>query len=126
MYEGNQNNPLKTVSSITAPNNYWTNKNLLSSQLNSCGGNGISSDLVPDHLFGTDITDACNIHDYMYLGESDIKSRQLADQLFLDNMLAAVDKTGSNLLFKTLRSAKAYLYYFAVRIFGGFYFNKGH
>lgn len=76
-------------------------------------------DFVPDHLFGLDIKIACCIHDYMYRRGVDEDDRTVADRIFYDNMLYLIDQAGSNWFVRSARKAKAWLYYQAVRVFGG-------
>lgn len=86
---------------------------------NGCGPGGWQIDLVPDTLWGLDITAACNIHDYMYHVGEDIADKKEADRVFLNNMLRLIDAQTKCRWLKRLRRSRAETYYFAVDIFGG-------
>lgn len=62
---------------------------------NDCGPEGLIGKLVPEHLLGTDISTACNIHDWMYQEGED---RQKADLFFLTNMVLLCSTTVKNIL----------------------------
>lgn len=113
---------MEKQNNLSAPPLYWqkSNSNDLP-YINSCGGTGINSLIIPDSLFGLDISDACNIHDYMY--EQGI-NRKRADKLFLENMLLLINKDSNSKILKSLRKAKAYIYYLGVMLFGNFFFKK--
>ena len=83
--------------------------------LNGCGSSGISAAIVPDKLFGLDISQACNIHDYMYENGGD---KNQADNIFLKNMNFLIDQESDSKILKVIRIAKAYVYFLAVKIFG--------
>ena len=61
---------------------------------NGCGPKNpkyFGGHIIPDNIWGLSITEACNIHDYMYyMGESLVDKNE-ADRLFLDNMLRIID-----------------------------------
>lgn len=109
---------------LTAPIPYWKSIRFNQNQFNGCGGNDITSFIVPDSLLGLDITSACNIHDYMYSNSSLKITREKADRIFLDNMLSLVEKKSSSKIIKCFRRIKSYLYYYSVRLFGKTYFAK--
>lgn len=110
---------------LQAPYSYWSlQKNILKSFTNGCGSKGILNYLVPDNLIGTNITSACNIHDYMYLMGQTTEERKSADKIFLKNMKAIINKSDSSFFVKTLRKIKAHIYYWAVRIFGQNFFGR--
>ena len=99
-----------------------------------CGTKGIGAKLVPDSLFGVNITEACNIHDYMYYIGALIEEKQSADRAFLNNMVRLINAqqprwyeyfTGGARRWKRRRLKLAKLYYEAVDVFGGIAFFKG-
>lgn len=91
---------------------------------NGCGPDGNLGKLIPDGLLGVSIEKACNLHDEQYsIGGRDSK-RKKADDLFLKNILLQVEAKGGSILIKGVRKALAYTYYYSVRIFGGFLFQK--
>jgi hypothetical protein len=75
--------------------------------------------LVPDTLYGLSITEAANIHDFMYaIGHN----RKEADDVFLKNMLTLINERGG--FFKHLRRSRAKWYFRAVRWFGGGFYTE--
>jgi hypothetical protein len=88
---------------------------------NGCGPGDWKLDLVPDHLGGVDLTDACNQHDVLYhLGGAE-EDRKLADVLLYANLAAAILMAGGP--FVPLRMAAAVMYYRAVRSGGAEFFG---
>lgn len=114
-------NPMKKKNNLIAPSEYWnvaaiTNPNYI----NGCGGSGITTQIVPDNLLGLNISDACSIHDYMY---EQGKNKKQADDVFLSNMISIIDQDSNSNIMKSLRKAEAYIYYFAVKLFGSSFFG---
>jgi hypothetical protein len=111
---------------LYAPESYWKlTPEQKSSIVNGCGPGKVLGILVPDSLWGLNITEVCNIHDYCYaMGES-IKDKNEADRIFLNNMLRVIDAAQSCWLLRVLRARRAQTYYNAVRDFGGPFFWKG-
>ena len=91
--------------------------------VNGCGTGGWKACLIPDTLWGMSISEACNIHDWMYYAGSSIKDKEEADRVFLNNMLRLIDD--SCWVMKRLRRNRAYAYYLAVKMFGGPAFWEG-
>jgi len=87
--------------------------------INGCGPGGWKIDLVPDTLWGLNITDACDIHDYMYHVGDDIKDKEEADRVFLNNMIRLVNAGTKCRWLRLLRRHRANIYYSAVKKFGG-------
>lgn len=85
---------------------------------NGCGTKGLGGWLVPDTLWGLDISEACNIHDWMYAEGND---KAHADLIFLYNMLVLVAQRGGWLA--PLRRHRAVKYYLAVADLGGLAFD---
>lgn len=124
MYIDPSTNKFIKQGALLAPNSYWNNsKSSLNLITNSCGTTSIIGALVPDSLLGTDITEVCNIHDYMYGLGHKREDRKIADQIFLNNMIEAIEEDQSFFVVKVLRKFKAYLYYLGVRVFGDSTFN---
>ena len=86
---------------------------------NGCGPMGWKGSLVPNTIYGLDISEACNIHDWMYYEGI---SKEDADTVFYDNMVALIDN-GSWFL-GVPRRFRAKGYYLAVKNFGGKHFGK--
>ena len=97
-----------------------------------CNGCGPKSkfDFVPDTIYGLNISEACNRHDYMYeVSLPNIEDKKEADRSFLNNIIRIIDhetrkRIGwDGLSFKNpllwLRKRRAYKYYIAVKKFGG-------
>lgn len=86
--------------------------------VNGCGAMR-SFDLVPDNLYGLAITEACNIHDYMYHTGETIEDKNEADRVFFNNMLRLINAKTKYKWLKRLRRRRAWVYYLAVKNFGG-------
>lgn len=86
-----------------------------------CNGCGARRGLpVPGTIWGLDISIACDIHDYMYMGGETEADREEADRAFLNNLLRIIE--ADSIPFgplKWLRRYRAVTYYAAVRDFGG-------
>jgi len=93
-----------------------------------CNGCGPKSkfDFVPDTVWFLDISEACNIHDYMYAVGIDEADRDDADAAFLHNMLVIVEMKTKNKWLRIMRKRRVKKYYQAVHFFGGpaFWANK--
>jgi hypothetical protein len=104
---------------LQAPSDYWS----LSDEekrklLNQCGPDGPLSKLVPDHLLGLDISDSCNIHDYMYITAQNRDEQKVADMVFKKNMITQLEKAPySNNIWRRIM---AQIYYRAVRLYSSF------
>ncbi len=112
---------MKNDNNLIAPISYWLNTTFNTpTYINGCGGNGLTSSIVPDSLFGLNINEACNIHDHMYEQGIDKKD---SDNTFLKNMITLINQDSSSNILKNLRKAKAYLYFLGVKIFGNIFFK---
>jgi hypothetical protein len=104
---------------LYAPENYWVLPLPIKSKLcNGCGSKGFGW-TVPDKIYGLCITEACNIHDFMYNTGKTAEDKAVADMTFLNNMLRIIEACTTNQLLKWIRGSRAYGYYLAVKIFGG-------
>ena len=81
---------------------------------NGCGSKGGVD--VFDTMWGLSVTEACNIHDYMWHVSSTVKGLEESNELFWFNMKVLI-KRGSWWL-RGLRYARAHKYYLAVKWFG--------
>jgi len=79
--------------------------------------------LVPNSILGVDLKAACDIHDYTYATQSSIRDRKDADDLFLANMHHLITRKLKSAPMRFVGTIGVGLYYLAVRIFGGHYFN---
>lgn len=90
--------------------------------VNGCGPGGWRLDLVPDDLLGLDITEACNIHDWMYHAGDCEQDRHEADRTLLSNLLSLIrsvyEEPDSSLAAYLTRREGAWVYYKAVSDFG--------
>jgi len=110
---------------LKAPDEYYLlseeDKNVI------CNGVGAVGDwkskYIPKTIYGLDITECANIHDYMYYIGKTILDKTKADDIFLENMNFLISVNNWWLIF--LRKRRAYKYYIAVRFFGkDAFFNK--
>jgi hypothetical protein len=91
---------------------------------NGCGPKGPVGKIIPDSLFGVCVVDACNNHAASYSKGGDAKDRRKADVDFLKAMLAKVEEESASRMVKSFRKVMAYAYYYTVRLFGHFLFEK--
>lgn len=119
----------RTLPLLYAPPEYWSLTEEQHKEVcNGCGPRGILGILVPNNLFGVDITEACNIHDYMYHIGQTIADKEAADRVLLNNMLRIIEEAHGWPAFGWLqrkRVRKAELYYDVVVKFGGPWFWAG-
>ena len=114
------------MTKLFAPESYWkAPASLVKEVCNGCGTKGLGGWLVPETLYGLSITEACQIHDWMYWEGKTIFDKQSADRAFLNNMLRIIENESIGIL-KQLRRGRAIKYYGAVVDFGGpaFWKNK--
>ena len=118
---------MRIKNKLIAPDDYWA---LTAEEKNKiCNGVGAKDDwktrFIPKTIYGLDMTEVANIHDYMYfLGGTDEKKRK-ADDIFLENMHRLINAGSWWLRF--VRKRRAYKYYLCVAYLGddAFYKNKG-
>lgn len=89
---------------------------------NGCGSKGGLN--VPDTMYGLDMSEPCQIHDFMYHVGKTNADKEEADRTFLNNMNRVIEARSWRFL-KPLRYARAKEYYIAVKYFGGSAFWKG-
>lgn len=87
--------------------------------VNGCGAGGWLRLLVPDTMYGLDISEACNIHDWMYVTGLEIEDKQSGDRVFLNNLIRIIDANTRWGCLRWLRYRRARKYYEAVEHFGG-------
>lgn len=110
---------------LFAPHGYW----LLTPEEKShiCNGMGAKDSLltllIPNCFYGLDMSEAGNIHDYMYSIGLSAEDKRRADDAFLNNMMRLVNTKGGWLAW--LRRRRAILYYEAVHYAGGPAFWQG-
>jgi len=105
---------------LYAPKEYWKlSLETKKAVVNGCGAGSALFDFVPDNILGLDISECCNIHDYMYhVGETN-EDKLEADRVFLNNLVRTIDKNTSWKWIRKRRKKIAYVYYKAVSKFGG-------
>lgn len=110
---------------LFAPAGYWQLS--ADDQAKICNGMGAKDSLVsyfiPNTFYGLDLTEAGNIHDYMYHVGQATEDKRRADEAFLNNMMRIVDAQGGWMA--PLRRRRAVLYYEAVLYCGGPAFWEG-
>lgn len=91
---------------------------------NGCGAKfGVSKWLVPNRMWGLNVKEACNIHDYMYHIGSTLEDKAEADRVFLNNAIRLINDASPWLA--GFRRRRALKYYEAVHLVGGAAFWKG-
>lgn len=114
---------------LQAPRSYVeADKELRARHCNGCGPKGILAGIVPDTMYGLNISEACNIHDWMYTFGTTLEDKIRADRMFLDNLVRLIHNAGGWSILRRLRRQRARTYYAAVKHFGGpaFWAGKKH
>lgn len=88
---------------------------------NGCGAAGAKFDFIPDRIYGTDISAACHVHDFMYARGRTIEDKDEADRVFLNNLLRIIERDAAAKWYKPrgLMRSRAKKYFKAVQVFGG-------
>lgn len=87
--------------------------------VNGCGTGGWKGKLVPETIYGLDVSPACDIHDWMYIEGETVADKEEADRVFLNNLLRLIEAAGGIKLLQSLRRRRARIYFEAVQHFGG-------
>ena len=108
---------LNIPTKLYAPIRYWQMSEEEKSAV--CNGMGskdsLLSPFIPNTFLGLDMTEAGNIHDYMYLVGITYKDKEEADRVFLNNMLRIIQAEKDSYRLTTyLRRRVAWAYYTAV------------
>ena len=74
--------------------------------------NRLLKKIIPDHFFGLDMTEAADIHDFMYWKGGNLFDKITADLVFLYNMLSMIHAAGPKN--RTKRYFMATRYFLAV------------
>jgi hypothetical protein len=110
---------------LYAPEEFWSLSDVARADIcNGCGAKGTAW-LIPDTMYGLNVSPACDIHDYMYMVGHTEADREEADRVFLNNMLRIINAGSGWGWVKALRRGRAKNYYRAVRWFGGPFFWAG-
>lgn len=85
-----------------------------------CGPGGVGDRLVPDTMYGLDVSIACRIHDwyYRFYEENTEEARASADRVFKNNLLRIVRAKTKWKPLLWLRERRCHTYYVMVRKFG--------
>ena len=111
---------------LFAPTGYSTLTPEQHSQI--CNGMGARDStlakLIPNSMWWLDVTEAANVHDYMYHFGATIEHKAEADRVFLNNLMRLINSSGGWLAMFRRRQALAY--YESVLYLGGpaFWANK--
>ena len=110
---------------LYAPLSYWQGlKDGKTKKI--CNGCGAKKGIKFSPLFfGLNMTMCCDIHDWMYHEGKSNNDKEIADRVFLNNMLRVIEAKPSNSFIKSLRKSRAKSYYIAVKLFGGNAFWDG-
>lgn len=110
---------------LFAPSGYWSLTKWERYKIcNQAGPKGYGW-LVPDTIWGLDIGDAADIHDYMYHFGKTIDDKNEADRVFLNNMIRIILNETRYKVLQWLRLKRAQKYFNAVCLFGGPSFWSG-
>lgn len=123
----NRTKDLASTGTIFAPASFLNAPtNQLKEVCNGCGAANAKFDFVPDRIYGTDISFACIIHDWMYEQGRIIEDKEEADRVFLNNMYRLIELDKHKWYKPTrLQRIRARGYYQAVQHFGGSAFWAG-
>ncbi len=111
---------------LFAPENYSNaNPELIDEIVNGCGAAGWKVDIVPDNILGIDVSEACNIHDWMYYFGTTIYDKYEADRVFRNNLIRLIEAGSWSRIMKRIRFWFAQRYFNAVHYFGGPAFWNG-
>lgn len=111
---------IKELPFLYAPKEYWAlSEDERKCIGNGCGTKGICGWIAPDTIWGLDITEACNIHDFMYYTGETEEDKIEADQTFLNNMLRLIEENTKWNWLKKLRARRAQTYFYFVDEYGG-------
>ena len=102
---------------------------------NGCGTEGWKGKIVPETIYGINVTKACNIHDYDYFYGVSKEDKVIADQRFKRNLQYLIRKgtvisdkwykKHFDLMLLQLKLVRCNTYYFAVKRLGHDAFWEG-
>jgi hypothetical protein len=111
---------MKRIPHLYAPEGYFRASVYIRQLVsNGCGTDGWKGKLVPETIWGLNISAACDIHDWMYAAGATTEEKQEADRVFLNNLLRSIEAAGGWGWLQALRRRRAMVYYRAVKYFGG-------
>ena len=101
---------------LYAPKDYWKlTKEEKSEICNGCGAKGGIK--VPDTMYGLDIKEACNIHDFMFNDGATYGDFLFSNAIFIFNLTSIIIHK-SNWFTATLRLSRSTKYFIAVALKG--------
>jgi hypothetical protein len=105
---------------LRAPQSYLdASEEVRAAVANGCGPSGWKEKIIPDNIFGTDISKPCEIHDWRYkYGETE-EDKVFADIEFLENLTITIINDTDDETMLAVRCAVANTYFIAV-------YNHGH
>ena len=109
--------------SIHAPDEFWLVP--IGIREGGCGAGKFGDRLVPDSIWGLNITGICKIHDYEYVHGTTQRDKEMADTRFLQNLILWIDYKTKIWGLGWLRRLRAVTYYSAVHEFGDDAYWKG-
>ena len=83
---------------------------------NGCGREGIEEKLVPDSIWGLDISPVCRVHDWMYIEADTLDDENYADAIFGANLISLIQQKTKSSILKWLRLRRAHKYVDAVAL----------
>jgi hypothetical protein len=104
---------------LFAPPEYWRLPEDVRESYRCGPGRGVLEQLVPEKMYGLSVSPACSIHDFMYAHGNTSDDKREADIVFLNNMIRLIEAGGGWWFLRKLRLRRAYIYYEAVKDFGG-------
>ena len=113
---------IQTRGGIRAPVTFWlATGEKRAKNCNGCGTEGWKGALVPDTMWFLRISEACDVHDWMYGEGTSDADKELADMIFLTNLISIINRAGKrgpycwiHWLMIPLREQRAFKYYQAV------------
>lgn len=114
---------------LIAPSAYWKAPHDVKLLICNGAGPNHAGWLVPDTMYGLCITEAANIHDWMYVWGDDKKDKEEADSTFLLNLIRIINEHTTDCpvlgwVLRWLRHRRALVYYEAVCDFGAVAYVK--
>jgi len=102
---------------VYAPTSFWAICPKL--RYGGCGAGKLGDLLIPDTIWGLNVSFLCKIHDHMYERGTTEEDRESADRTLRNNLMRWIDYRTDSYILKWLRTRRAIKYYKAVRVFGG-------
>jgi hypothetical protein len=104
---------------LRAPESYWeASEEVRALVVNGCGPSGWKEKIVPDTIYGLNVKDACEIHDWEYEAGETLRDKILADINLLVNLIIIIINHTKKKWLIALRCLRAMKYFIAVLIFG--------